>query len=170
MEHTPTDGRGWASTGVISTGIIAIHRICVGDGDSAASGNSGDADNSIASSSSSSYLGRPTKRTKEEILQQHVVCIKDKSGLKGAREPNTHHENATKVLSQTFGDEKQFVPKNSEGESESTKYTDIQSEYVGNLAKIKLLEACIMAYDMRGTFIVPILVDEYVAARFTQRS
>ena len=48
--------------------------------------------------------------------------------------------------------------------SYSTKYTNIQSECVGNLAKIKLLEARIMAYYMRDTFIIPDLVDEYVGA------
>ena len=41
-------------------------------------------------------------------------------------------------------------------------YTDIKSEYVGNLAKIKLLEAHIMAYNMRDPFVIPTLVDKYV--------
>ena len=58
----------------------------------------------------------------------------------------------------------QIIPKNSERESKSTKYTDIQSDYVGNLAKIKLLKACIMVYEIRYPFIIPTLVDRYVGA------
>ena len=66
-----------------------------------------------------------------------MVCVNIKCGHKGSRERNIYHANATKVLSQTFGGAKHFVPNNSEGDSESTKYTDIKYEYVGNLAKIK---------------------------------
>ena len=33
-----------------------------------------------------------------------------------------------------------------------------------NLAKIKLLEAHIMAYNIRGSFIIPTLVDKYSGA------
>ena len=69
-----------------------------------------------------------------------------------------------KALSQNFGAAKRFVPKNLEGGYKSTKYTDIQSKYVGILAKIKLLEARIMAYDMRDPFIIPALLDEYNGA------
>ena len=36
--------------------------------------------------------------------------------------------------------------------------------FVGNLAKIKVLEACIIAYVMRDPFIIPILVYEYAGA------
>ena len=82
------------------------------------------------------YWGRAAKRTKEEILNCRVVCLKNKWGLEGSRERDVHHSNATRALAQTFGAAKHFVPKNSEGESESTKYADIQSEYVGNLVKI----------------------------------
>ena len=61
----------------------------------------------------------------------------------------------------TFGAAKHFVRNNLEGGSESTKYTNIKYKYIGKLAKIKLLEAPIMAYDMRYPFIIPTLVDEY---------
>ena len=72
---------------------------------------------------------------------------------------NIHHSKKIKDILQTFGAAKHFVPSNLEGESKSTKYTDIQSKYVGNLAQIKFLEVCIMAYDMRDLFIIPTLVD-----------
>ena len=86
------------------------------------------------------------------------MCVKNKRGPGGISQRDIHHAKSTKALSQTFGAANHFVPKNSEGESKSTKSTDIKSEYVGNLAKIKLLEARIMAYDMRDPFIIPTLV------------
>ena len=73
-----------------------------------------------------------------------MIYIKNKSGPEGSRGRDIHHANATKALSHTFVAVKHFIPKNLEGGSESTKYTNIQSKYVGNLAKIKLLEAYII--------------------------
>ena len=90
-----------------------------------------------------------------------MVFVKNKHGTKGSRECNIHHANTTKALLQTLGYVEKFVPKNSEGKSEFTKYTKIKYEYVGNLAKIKFLEVRIMAYDMIDPFIIPTLVDEY---------
>ena len=54
-----------------------------------------------------------------------------------------------------------FVPRKLEAESESESYTDIQSKYIGNLNKMKLLEAGFLAYDMMGPFIIPSLLYEY---------
>ena len=76
----------------------------------------------------------------------------------------THHANTMKALLKNFGAENIFVPKNLDGGYDSTKYTNIKSEYVGNLAKIKLLEACIMTYDTRDPLIIPTLLDEYAGA------
>ena len=98
MEHTSTSRIGGASTGVISTGVTPIHHICVDYGDGVGSGNAEDSDNSIVSSSSSSYRGRTTKQMKEDIFQQCVVCAKNKRGPKGSRERNIHHSNTTKSL------------------------------------------------------------------------
>ena len=84
MEHNTTAGRGLVSTGVISTGNIPIHHICIGDNNGAGSGNSDDSENSIVSSSSSLYYGRTTKKTKEESFQQRVVCVKNKCGPEGS--------------------------------------------------------------------------------------
>ena len=128
------------------------------------SGNANNDDNPIVSSSSFSYLGRITKRTKDDIVQHCVVCVKNKRDPKGSRERSIHHDNKTKALSKTSGTPNYFVPNNLEGGSESTKYTDMQSEYIVNLAKIKLLEARIMAYYMRDPFIIPTLVYEYASA------
>ena len=166
MEHTSTDGRWGASTGVIYTGVISIHHICVGDGngDGAGSSNVDDANNYIVSSSSLLYWGRTTKQTKEEIFQQCVVCVKNKRGPEGSRERKIHHAKSTKALSHTFGAVKKFSPKSLEGASDSTKYTNIKFEYVENSDKIKFLEARIMAYDTRYPFIITTQVDEQSGA------
>ena len=162
------DIASFSKTEQISTaerrGASTVHCIHVGDGDVAGSGNADDADDPIVSSSSSSYWERTTKQKKKDILQQHMVCVKNKCGPEGSRECNIHHANAKKALSQTFGAAKHFVPKKLDGESKSTKYTNIQSDYVGNLAKIKLLEAHIMAYDMKYSFIITTLLYEYAGA------
>ena len=67
MEHTFTSGRGGSSTGVISTGVITIHHIHVGNGNGtgSGSGNADNADDSIFLSSSLLYWRRTTKQTKE---------------------------------------------------------------------------------------------------------
>ena len=75
MEHTSTSVIGGVSTGIIYIGVIPIYHTRVGDYDVAGKGNADDAENSIISSSSSSYWGRNTKRTKEEIVQRRAVCV-----------------------------------------------------------------------------------------------
>ena len=122
-EHTSTDGRGGEYTCIISTGVIPIHHIRVDDGDGAGSRNTDsengdDAENSVLLSSSSSYWGRTTKLTKDEIPQQRVVCVKSKRGYKVSSNHNLNHANAEKALSQNFGAAKKFVPNNPEGDSE----------------------------------------------------
>ena len=161
MEHISTTGRGGASTTV----AITIHPIRVGEGNEVGKRKwIWQCWNPIVLSSSSLYWGLTNKQTKEEILQHCVVCVKRKHGTEGSSKCNIHHANTTKSLSHTFGAAKHFSPNESEGESESTKYVDIQYEYVGNLAKIKLLEDRIMTYNMRDPFIIPTLVDEYAGA------
>ena len=87
----------------------------------------------------------PPSKKNEDILQHRVVCVKRKRVPEDYNERDIHHGKATKALFQTFGAAEQFVPKNLDGGSRSTKYTEIQSEYVGNLDNIKLLKARIMA-------------------------
>jgi hypothetical protein len=56
---------------------------------------------------------------------------------------------------------KHFHAKNAEGEA-SNKYANLQSEYAGNLAKIKeTLKQRMDAWDMISPFIIPDLVDPY---------
>ena len=93
-----------------------------------------------------------------------MVCVKRKRGPKGFRERNIHHRNTTKALFQNFGAAKHFFPKNLEGGSKSTKYTNIQSEYVGNLEKSKMLEERTTAYEMRYQFVIPALIYVYASA------
>ena len=123
MEHISTSGRG----GSFNIGAITTHHTCVGEGNDAGSINdANNFDNLIVLSSSSSYWGQTTNRTKEEIFQRHMVCVKSKRDPGGSREGSIHHTNATKALSHNFGAAKHFVPKNSERESKSTKCTNIQ--------------------------------------------
>ena len=75
-----------------------------------------------------------------------MVCVKNKCGPESSMGWDIHHVSATNLLLYTFGAAKHFVPNNLEKDSKSTKYTDIQSDYVGNLSKTKLLEAHIMTY------------------------
>ena len=63
-----------------------------------------------------------------------------------------------------FGAGKHFFLKILEEGSKSTKYTNIKSEYIGILDKIKLLESRIMDYNMMNLFNIPTLVDEYFGA------
>ena len=122
MTHISTTGRGR----VYFTGAITIHNICVGEGDDNARINRADnADNSIVSSSSSSYWGRTTNQTKEDILQRCVLCIKSKCDPESSREHNIHHANTTKALSQSSDAVKNFISIKLEGKSKSTKYNYI---------------------------------------------
>ena len=54
-----------------------------------------------------------------------------------------------------------FTPRNSEVESESKSYTYIQSNYVGDIIKMKFLETRVIVYDTMAPFIVPSLLNEY---------
>ena len=47
------------------------------------------------------------------------------------------------------------MPSNSKGESESKSNTDIQSEYIVNLTKMKILEAKVIVYGVVAPLIVP---------------
>ena len=91
-------------------------------------------------------------------MYQEQVCTQR---FKGARySPLQHNEGAIADL-WCF---KALHPQELGGDSESTKYTNIQSDYVENLAKIKILEARIIAYDMIYPFIIPTLVDDYAGS------
>jgi hypothetical protein len=55
---------------------------------------------------------------------------------------------------------KHFHAKNSEGKA-SNKYANLQSEYAGNLAKIKNFKWHMDAWDMSDPFVIPQLIDPY---------
>ena len=64
--------------------------------------------------SSGSYWGN-TKRSKKEIIQNRVVCVKIKQRAEGSHNIDIRHKNATTKLLHNFGAAKHFVPRNSEG-------------------------------------------------------
>ncbi len=71
-----------------------------------------------------------------------------------------HQEAATKAIPYPFASAKHFHAKNAEGEA-LNKYANLQSEYPGNLAKIKTLKRRIDAWDMISPFFIPDFVDPY---------
>ena len=87
--------------------------------------------------------------------------MKSKSGGESSHDQYVHHKKNTATLLQTFGATKHFVPRNLEGKSNSNRYTDIQSESVGKITKMKLLESRVLDNDVMATIIVQDLVDDY---------
>jgi hypothetical protein len=83
-----------------------------------------------------------------------VVCPKGKGGDQGSRDYSRHHLAATAAILELFGAVKRFCTKNADGEL-SYKYKDIQSEYVGNLDKLKLFRKRMEAFDMFDPFLIP---------------
>jgi hypothetical protein len=65
---------------------------------------------------------------------------------------------ATAALPELFGAVKHFHTKNADGEL-SYKYKDIQSEYVGNLDKLKLFRKHLEACDMFDPFLIPLWIE-----------
>ena len=100
------------------------------------------------------YFGREKSRTKEEILARQVVCLKKDRGVPGSRERSRHHQSATAPLAQKFGAAGHWVVRNRDGESDSQNYDDLQSAYVGNLAKVALLEKRVNEYDMMSVLMI----------------
>ena len=100
------------------------------------------------------YFNESARRSRRDAFKRKVVCPRDKRGLQGSRDYCRTHDAATAALPELFGAAKHFRTKNSDGEL-SYKYKDIQSEYVGNLDKLKLFRKRIVAYDMYNPFMVP---------------
>jgi hypothetical protein len=89
------------------------------------------------------------------ISARKVICPKNKRGVQGPPDYSWHHEAATAALPELFDAAKHYRTKIADGEL-SYKYKDIQSEYVGNLDKLKLFRKCIEAFDMLDPFLIPI--------------
>ncbi len=89
------------------------------------------------------------------ISARKVICPKNARGVQGSRDYSWHHEAATTALPELFGMAKHYRTKNPDEEL-SYKYKDIQSEYVGNLDKLKLFRKRMEAFDMLDPFLIPI--------------
>jgi len=105
------------------------------------------------------YFGTQ-KRQAIEINARRVICPKHACGAHGSRDYARHQEAATKALPYPFALAKHFHAKNAKGEA-SNKYANLQSEYAGNLAKIKTLKRRMDAWDMISPFVIPDFVDPY---------
>jgi hypothetical protein len=105
----------------------------------------------------SSYFGN-TRRSPAEINARRVVCPKNARGILGSCDYSHHQEAATKALPHIFAIAKHFHAKNSEGEA-SNRYANLQSEYAGNLSKIKNVKRHMDSWDMSNPFVIPKLID-----------
>ena len=101
------------------------------------------------------YFGRSQLRTEEEILARQVICLKKDRGVPGSRQRSSHHRSATAPLAQKFGAAGHWVVRNRDGElPDSQNYANLQSAYVGNLAKVGLLEERVNEYDMKSVLMI----------------
>jgi hypothetical protein len=101
------------------------------------------------------YFDETARRSRHVISARKVICPKNKHGVQGLCDYSWHHEAAAAALPELFGTAKHYRTKNADGEL-SYKYKDIQSEYVGNLDKLKLFRKRMEAFDMLGPFLIPI--------------
>jgi hypothetical protein len=101
------------------------------------------------------YFNETAWRSCHVISSRKVICPKNARGVQGSHDYSRHHEAATAALPKLFGAAKHYRTKNTLGEL-SYKYKDIQSEYVGNLDKLKLFRKCMEAFDMIDPFLIPI--------------
>jgi hypothetical protein len=104
------------------------------------------------------YFDASVWRSHRVVSAWKVVCPKEKCGAQGSRDYSHHHLAATATLPELFGAAKHFHTKNTDGEV-SYKYKDIQSEYVGNLNKLKLFRKRMEAFDMFDPFLIPVWID-----------
>jgi hypothetical protein len=104
------------------------------------------------------YFDDTTRRSRRMVAARKVVCPKGKRGDQGSRDYSRHHSAATAAITELFGAAKHFRTKNADGEL-SYKYKDIQSEYVGNLDKLKLFRKRMEAFDMFDPFLIPTWID-----------
>ena len=119
---------------------------------------------SVASSATSvvatsGYFGT-IRRSTADIDARRVICPKTARGAHGSRDYARNQAAATVALPCTFASAKHFHAKNEQGEA-SNKYANLQSEYAGNLAKIKTLKQHMDKWDMTGPFVIPELLDPH---------
>jgi hypothetical protein len=87
------------------------------------------------------YFNETAQHSCHVISARKVICPKNAHGVQGLCDYSWHHEATTAALPK-----KHYHTKNADGEL-SYKYKDIQSEYVGNLDKLKLFRKCMEAFN-----------------------
>ncbi len=106
----------------------------------------------------SGYFVGATCQSAAEINTRRVIGPKSACGVLGSRDYTCHQVAATKASPHVFASAKHFHAKNAKGESPN-KYANLQSEYAGNLAKIKNFKHHMDAWDMPDPFVIPMLID-----------
>jgi hypothetical protein len=104
------------------------------------------------------YFDDTTRRSCRIVLARKVVFPKGKRGDQGSCNYSRHHLAATAAIPELFGATKHFCTKNADGKL-SYKYKDIESEYVGNLDKLKLFRKRMEAFDRFNPFFIPTWID-----------
>ena len=97
------------------------------------------------------------------------MCLKHARVAHGSRDYARHQEAATKALPYPFASAKHFHVKNAEGEASNKKYANLQSEYAGNLAKIKTLKRRMDAWDIICPFVISEFVDPFALSSAEDR-
>ncbi len=98
------------------------------------------------------------RRSHRMVSAWKVVCLKGKCGDQGVRNCSWHHLAAIAAVPELFGVAKHFCTKNVDSKL-SYRYKDIQSEYVGNLDKLKLFRKRMETFDMFDPFLIPTWID-----------
>jgi hypothetical protein len=104
------------------------------------------------------YFNETARCSCRVVSAWKIVCPKEKRGAQRLRDYSRHHVATTAALSELFGVAKHFCTKNA-GKELSYKYKDIQSEYVGNLDKLKLFQKRLEAFDILEPFLIPVWIN-----------
>ncbi len=104
------------------------------------------------------YFNDTTRHSCRMVLAWKVFCPMGKRGDQGSRNYRWHHLAAIAAIPELFDAAKHFCTKNADSKL-SYKYKDIQSDYVGNLDKLKLFKKCMDAFDMFKPFLIPTWID-----------
>lgn len=98
-----------------------------------------------------------TARTEAEMQADRIVVAKTDRGSRGSRERDLHYKLTTEPLEKIFGVASYHVTTSKEGESTpgTSHYTDIQSRFVGNVDKLKLLAQRALKFDLMDVITVP---------------
>ena len=134
----------------------------VASSSSAAMSTSQSPEAAAAEAALKSVFDLTTAKTDDEYLKGKVAVPKDKRGAPGSPEYGKNYKYAVDVLPcEKFAAAAYVGPTSREGEAESgtTHYKNIQSMYVSNRDKLKVLKERVIRYDMLDAVMIPAVKD-----------